>query len=120
MKNAMKGLPAIQATVIVYSVSGIFSKLASRHAFLSFSFFAMYAAEILTLGVYAFFWQQIIQRHDLSFAYLNRSVSLIWSMLWAALLFGEKISLQNAIGVLVIVTGVIVVNMSEAQKGKET
>lgn len=117
MKGRAKSILPIQAAVVIYSVSGIFSKLASGHAFLSFGFLFMYACEILALGVYAFFWQQIIRRHDLSFAYLNRSASIIWSMLWAALLFGEKITLKNAVGVLVIMAGVIVVNMNEAGKG---
>lgn len=117
MNKKVKDILPIQATVVLYSVSGIFSKLASRHAFLSFDFLLMYACEILALGVYAFFWQQIIRRHDLSLAYLNRSASIIWSMLWAALLFGEKITLQNAVGVLIIMLGVMVVNTEE--KGEE-
>jgi len=45
--------------------------------------------------LYAIFWQQIIKRVDLSVAYANRSIAILWSMIWAALIFGEHISVQN-------------------------
>ncbi len=106
-------LLALQAAVCLYTVSGIAAKLASNYAFLSLGFILCYGVEILILGVYAVVWQQIIKRVDISIAYANRSVAIFWSMLWAALLFKEQITLQNLLGVVLIFLGTWVVNGSD-------
>ncbi len=101
---------ALQVVVMFYTTSGIFAKLASGTGFMSLKFILFYGAEICVLGIYAILWQQIIKRVDLSIAYANRSIALIWSMLWAFLIFGEKITLQNIIGVIIVVVGTMIVN----------
>ena len=100
----------LQAIVLIYTMSGIFSKLAAGQKFLSFGFIAFYAAEICVLGVYALLWQQIIKRVELSIAYANRAMALIWSMLWAFLFFQNDITVQNIIGVIIVVIGTMIVN----------
>lgn len=100
----------IQAAVMVYTLSGVMGKLASSHPFLSFSFIAFYALEILILGIYAIVWQQIIKRVDLSVAYANRSLSLLWSLCWSVLFFHEGITWQNVIGAILVIVGVMIVN----------
>ena len=101
---------ALQVVVMFYTTSGIFAKLASGTEFMSFKFIFFYGAEICVLGIYAILWQQIIKRVDLSIAYANRSIALIWSMLWAFFLFNEEITLKNIIGVIIVVVGTMVVN----------
>ena len=100
----------IQLVVMIYTLSGVMAKFASAHSFLSFGFILFYGLEILILGIYAIIWQQIIKRVDLSVAYVNRSVALLWSMVWAVLFFKEKISVQNVIGVLIVIAGTVIVN----------
>ena len=104
----------LQAVVLVYTTSGIFAKLASEQPFLSFGFIFLYGAEIAVLGIYAVLWQQMIKRVDLSFAYANRAVTIAWSMLWAAVIFGEAITPQNLIGVGVVLIGTMLVNTDHA------
>ena len=65
------------------------------------------------LCVYAILWQQIIKRVDLSIAYANRSIALLWSMLWAVLFFHETVTLKNIIGVIFVITGTMIVNRDE-------
>ena len=105
-----KSVVLIQLSVVLYTLSGVAGKYASAHTFLSLPFILLYGLEICILGVYAIVWQQIIKRYDLSIAYANRSLSLLWSMLWAVLLFREQVSLQNIIGVLIVLCGVMLVN----------
>ncbi len=105
----------IQAAVIFYTLSGVMGKMASAHAFLSFPFIAFYALEILILGIYAIVWQQIIKRVDLSVAYANRSLALLWSLLWSVLLFREGISWQNVIGAGIVIAGVMIVNTDRGE-----
>ena len=103
----------LQVIVIVYTMSAVAAKFASQHAFLSPGFILCYGAEILILGVYAILWQQIIKRVDLSVAYANRSVALLWSMLWAGLFFAEQVTIKNILGVIVVLIGTMIVNKED-------
>ena len=100
----------IQAAVIIFTASGICAKFSSRYPVMSPKFLLFIFLELASLGVYAIFWQQIIKRFDLSLAYANRATSIFWSMIWAALLFGEGVTLKNIIGVIVIFSGIMTVN----------
>ena len=95
---------------MIYTLSGVAAKFAAGYEFLSMGFILCYGVEIFILGLYAIFWQQIIKRVDLSVAYANRSIAFLWSMIWAALIFGEHISVQNFIGVLLVIAGTMIVN----------
>ena len=112
-KTGIAILLILQIAVCLYTVSGIAAKLASNHDFLSMGFILCYGMEIVVLGIYAVIWQQIIKRVDISIAYANRSTAIFWSMLWASILFQERITWQNFIGVILIFIGTWVVNSSE-------
>lgn len=93
----------LQLVIMVYTMSSVAAKFAA-------GFIICYGIEICILGLYAIFWQQIIKRVDLSVAYANRSIAILWSMIWAALIFGEHISVQNIIGVILVIAGTMIVN----------
>lgn len=105
-----KVLLFLQLSVLLYSLSGIAGKLASSYGFLSPQYILFYGLEILLLGIYAIVWQQIIQKTELSIAYANKAMAIFWSMLWSFLIFKEKISLKNIVGVIIIFVGMLVVN----------
>ena len=115
-KNVLTTL-VIQAAVIFFTLSGVMGKFASAHPFLSFPFIGFYALEMMILGIYAVVWQQIIKRVDLSVAYANRSLSLLWSLCWSILFFHVGISPQNIAGAILVIAGVFMVNSDEV-KGK--
>ncbi len=100
----------IQAAVIIYTGSGICSKMTSNYEAFSRGWIFWVFLEVVFLGLYAVFWQQIIKRYDLSIAYANRALAIFWSMLWAFLIFRERVTLKNIIGVLVIFAGIMLVN----------
>ena len=109
----------IQLAVIFYTLSGVMGKLASGFAFLSFPFIGYYALEILILGIYAIVWQQIIKRVDLSVAYANRSLALMWSLMWSVVLFHEGITWQNVAGAALVIAGVMIVNTDGGKRGND-
>ena len=43
----------------------------------------------------------------------NRSVYLIWSQIWAVLIFHENLTVKNIIGLLIVLVGVMVVQRYE-------
>ena len=108
--SRLKQIFLLQCVVLIYTTSGIFAKLASAESFMSWGFILYYGAEIFVLGVYAILWQQIIKITDLSLAYANRAVALLWSMLFAFLFFSESISVKNVIGVIIVIIGTMIVN----------
>ena len=72
--------------------------------------------------LYAFCWQKIIKKFDLNIGYANRSVYLLWSQLWAVLIFKEHLSTKNVIGLVIVMAGVVVVSLNapkEEEKGGE-
>ncbi|HUM83753.1 MAG TPA: transporter [Lachnospiraceae bacterium] len=109
-KSTFLSILLIQLAVIVYTGSGICSKMTSNFKAFSFMWIFWVGMEVVCLGIYAIFWQQIIKHFDLSIAYANRATAIFWSMLWAMLLFGDRITIANTLGILIIFTGVILVN----------
>lgn len=110
MSKKIKSLACLQGIVVIYTLSGVMAKLASGYGFLSTDFLLFYGIEILILAFYAFFWQQIIKHFDLSIAYANRSIALLWSMIWAVIFFQEMVTIKNIIGVIVVIIGTTIVN----------
>ena len=114
--NKFLSIMILQLIVAIYTMSGVAAKFASKYEFLSFKFILCYAVEILILGVYAVLWQQIIKKFDLSIAYANRSIALLWSMIWAILLFNEVVTIKNVVGVMIVIVGTIIVNSDEKKE----
>jgi small multidrug resistance pump len=68
---------------------------------------------VANCGIYAIAWQKVIKKFSLSTAYANRSVYLIWSQIWAVLIFHENLTVKNIIGLLIVLVGVMVVQRYE-------
>ena len=68
---------------------------------------------IANCGIYAIAWQQVIKKFSLSTAYANKSVYLLWSQIWAVAIFHEQLSVQNIIGILIVLFGVWTVQRYE-------
>ena len=113
-KLTVKHLILIQLAVILYTFSGIAGKAAAGYEMLSLPFIFFIGMELFILGCYAIVWQQIIKRFPLSVAYVNRATAIFWSTLWAFLIFGERITWKNILGVVIIFAGIMVVNSDES------
>lgn len=113
-KITVKQLILIQLAVILYTFSGIAGKFAAGQEMLSLPFLMFIGLELFILGCYAIVWQQIIKRFPLSMAYVNRATAIFWSTLWAFLIFGERITWKNILGVIIIFAGIMVVNSDES------
>lgn len=107
MGSRLKTLFALHLLLMVYSTSGILSKLAASVDFLSWQFVGLYAGVIALLGLYAIGWQQILRRMPLTSAFSNKAVTIVWGIIWGALFFGESISLWKVAGAVLIIAGVV-------------
>ena len=97
---------ALIGAFLIYSFAPILSKAASTHGFLSLPYLLYLAGAVLTLGIYAIVWQQIIKRIPVSDAYMFKGTTIIFVLLLSRLLFGEAITLQNCIGAAIIIGGI--------------
>lgn len=108
MKSKWKTLLLLHMMLMVYSMSGICSKMAAKQPFMSFEFFLFYALIIMLLGFYAIGWQQIIKRLPLTTAFANKSITIVWGIIWGFLFFHESITIGKILGALMVVIGVII------------
>ena len=109
-KIKIKNIILLQLIVIIYTINSIIGKLSAGEEFMSMRFILFYVAEVGVLGIYALLWQQMIKRFDLSIAYANRAMALIWSAVWAVVIFHESLSIKKIIGILLVIAGTVVVN----------
>lgn len=113
-KNGLiKNIIILQAIIMIYTLSTVVAKFAAGEEFLSFKFNLFYGLEIVILGIYAIAWQQIIKKFDISIAYANKAMSLLWSLIWAIIFFREQITINNVIGVIIVILGTMIVNNDE-------
>ncbi len=99
--------------LMVYSMSGICSKLAAGESFLSARFCIYYAVIIVLLGVYAIGWQQVIKRIPLTTAFANKAVTVVWGIVWGWFFFGESITPGKLIGAGMVIAGVVLFAKSD-------
>lgn len=107
-KEKLKVLFMLHLMLMIYSMSGICSKLASREAFLSPYFCIYYTIIIVLLGGYAIGWQQIIKRLPLTTAFANKAVTVVWGIIWGALFFHESVTIGKIVGALFVIFGVVI------------
>ena len=112
-KTILSDILFLQLAVLVYSMDTVCAKFASQHPFLSPGYIFFFGLEFVVLGIYAVLWQQAIKRFQLSIAYANKAMGLLWSMLWSHLIFRQGITPAKVIGVLLVMAGVICMNMGE-------
>lgn len=115
-RSRLKTIVKLQAVVVIYTLASIFAKLASGEHFLGVKFLLFTGLELVVLFVYALLWQQVIKRTELSVAYANREMYLLWSLLWAVLFFHNKITVTNVIGCILVIAGTLVINGEEREK----
>lgn len=107
----------LHLNILLFSLTGIFSKLASiqynKEGLTSVWLYVFLFLMIADCGIYAIAWRKVIKKFTLSTAYANKSVYLIWSQVWAVLIFRENLTVNNIIGMLIVFIGVMVVQRYE-------
>lgn len=81
--------------------------MASRQEMLSWPYLLWIMGAVGVMGVYALLWQQVIAKMPLSTAYMFKGTSLVFVLLFSALLFGEAITMNNVIGSVIIILGIV-------------
>lgn len=111
----MKKYVALSLVVLLYSIVGVLSKLASAEPFLSMRFCLLYGGVIVLLGVYALAWQQIIKRIPLTTAFANKAVTVFWGLVWGLLIFRESITPGKLAGAALVIAGVVLFSTADEE-----
>lgn len=117
MKKIYFGLHLL---LMFYAVGGIFSKRAANAEFLSLEYIISYGMVLAILMIYAVFWQMILKKVPLTVAMANKSVTVIWGLIYGFLFFQEEITLANVIGAAVIIIGIITVVSGDKEQNQCT
>ncbi len=116
MKKTKKYI-LLHLNILLFSFTGVFSKAASvqfnKYGLKGILLYVFMGLMLLNCFIYALAWQKVIKHFDLSVAYANRTVYLIWSQVWAVLIFHEHLTLQNIIGLIIVFIGVMTVQKYE-------
>ena len=102
---------SLSMAVAVYSMSGIFTKLASCYEFVSLPYIACLLGVVFVLGIYAVLWQIILKRVSLSQAYPFRSLGIIYSLGIACFAFHEDVTVQNVLGACIVLCGLSIMSI---------
>ncbi len=106
--------------ILIFSMTEIFGKFAAitykEEGVYSKKLYVFLFLMLFVCVFYAFCWQKIIKHFDLHTAYANRAMYLVWSQIWAAAIFSEVITPRNVLGMLIVMTGVILVSTGDADK----
>lgn len=109
----------LQLVVGIYSVNTVIAKLVSGQKVFSPAFIGLLFLEVCVLGVYALLWQQLIKHFELSVAYANKAMGLIWSLIWSIVLFHEGVKWNQLLGIVLVMIGIICMNGDEKTTEKE-
>lgn len=116
-KRSLKDYIALHLSILLFSFTSVFTKLASvefnKNGIYGWKLYLFLFLMLLNCFVYALVWQKIISRFELSVAYANKSIYLIWTQVWAVLIFREVLTVQNILGLIIVFTGVLVVQKYE-------
>ncbi len=98
---------------MLFSLTSVFSKAASvvynKSGLKSPMLFLFLFLMVANCGVYALAWQKVIKNIPLNVVYANREVYMVWSQIWAVIIFHESLSVSNIIGLLMVMIGVLTV-----------
>ena len=107
-KTKIKTLLLLHILLMVYSMSGICSKMAAKESSINLKFCLFYGIIIVLLGIYAIGWQQIIKRLPLTTAFANKAITVVWGLVWGLVFFSETITYGKVLGALLIIAGVVI------------
>jgi drug/metabolite transporter (DMT)-like permease len=113
---SLKWFLLLHLSLVINSLAGTASKLAGRHAFLSFGFLFWYGVMLVITMTFAVAWQQILKHMSLTFAFTNKPITIIWGLIWGVCIFRESLSWKMILGSATILIG-IVIGVSDAPDG---
>ncbi|MGG1637088.1 EamA family transporter [Paenibacillus sp. NRS-1760] len=107
-------------SIFFQSVSFIFSKIASlemeSNNFIGTMLNIYYLLSLFLLVLQAGFWQLTLRKVELSVAYPLTAFNNVFILIFSFYIFGEQITTNNILGVIIIMIGIVVLNLKSVTK----
>ncbi|MCR5502277.1 MAG: EamA family transporter [Lachnospiraceae bacterium] len=116
-KADLKAWLMLEFVFFLYSLTSVLSKYSSASDPLSVRFLLFYGLIVVVLGIYALLWQQVIKHFELTVAYANKAVCLLWALIWSLVLFHDRIKPNHVIGIAIVMAGIYVLNSGGKKDG---
>ena len=97
----------------LYSLVAVIGKSAANLPVFSTKFVILCFIALILLIIYAFFWQKILKKFSLVVALSNKGIVVFWIFLWSIIFFKETIKLNNILGTLIIMIGIVLVTKDD-------
>ncbi|MDO4476303.1 MAG: transporter [Lachnospiraceae bacterium] len=107
-KVTLKWFIFLHLSLILNSLTGVMCKKAATYEFKSLSFFFYYGLALFMMFVFALVWQQILRHMTLTFAFVNKPITVIYPLIWGTLFFNETVTPKMVVGALVILVGILI------------
>lgn len=114
-KTKLNSIFLMHAAFLVYTLYPLLGKFATRYELLSFPFLALYCVVFGVLFVYAILWQQVLKKIPLTTAIANKSITIVWGMIFGLLIFREQVSLKMIIGAFLILSGILILSTEKME-----
>lgn len=108
----------LQISFFIYALSSFFSKLATYNNVEIKNIIICYVLSVFCLGVNAIIWQQILKKMNLSIAYSNKGVTIIWGLIFGIIFFNEEISFEKITGIFIVILGIFILMRKDENKEK--
>ena len=115
MKNKATAFLVMHFAFLLYALYAVIGKIGSQTAFLSVKFIMLYGAVFVLLFLYALMWQQVLKIIPLTVATANKTITIVWGMIFGIFFFGEKLTLKMIIGAIIIFVGILLLNTTKEQ-----
>lgn len=109
----------MHSSFLLYSGYALLGKFASKEAFLSARFISLYAGVFFILALYAILWQQVLKQFPLVTAVANKTITIVWGIIFGKLFFDEQIRPNMIAGSLIILAGIAVLCTEKEQPHTE-
>lgn len=103
----MKKILLIILVFLIYSLSMVFLKLTSQEEFMGINYMFFFACVIITMLLYAILWQKVLTYMPLNKLFLCKSSTILIILAVSSFIFDEKINLNNILGSILILSGLI-------------
>lgn len=100
---------------LIYCLYPLLGKFATRYELLSFPFMALYFVVFGVLFVYAILWQQVLKKIPLTTAIANKSITIVWGMIFGFLFFKEAITPKMLVGAALILSGILILSTEKME-----
>ncbi len=117
--NKVFSLFFMHAVFLVYTLYPLLGKILTRYDFFSLQFIVLYCVVFAILFLYAILWQQVLKYIPLTTAIANKSITIVWGMIFGLLFFNEEITPKMLVGAALILSGILILS-TEKEKSQES